>query len=85
MVATGWADEPVPEEQLFDLLRDPNEAHNLAYDAPHAAVRADMAARLGRWMRDTDDPLLVGPVPAPPGAELNLPEQRSADEPTVFV
>lgn len=85
MLATGWADEPLPEEQLFDLLRDPNEVRNLAYEAPYAVVRAEMAARLERWMRETDDPLLRGPVPPPPGAELNLPEQVSAAEPTVFV
>jgi hypothetical protein len=32
-------------------------------------------------MRETGDPLLNGPVPAPPGVELNSPDQRSAAEP----
>lgn len=85
MVQNGWAEEPVPEEQLFDLYRDPNEVRNLAYEPAYAAVLADMQARLATWMKETSDPLLNGPVPAPPGAELNTPEQHSAAEPTVFV
>jgi hypothetical protein len=36
-------------------------------------------------MRDTDDPLLDGPVAAPPGAQLNRQDQRSAEEPTFVV
>ena len=34
-------------------------------------------------MKETSDPLLEGPVAAPPGAEFNLPSQVSADDPTV--
>ncbi len=37
-----------------------------------------MRERLEDWMRETDDPLLAGDVPAPPGAVLNDPDQRSA-------
>jgi hypothetical protein len=33
-------------------------------------------------MRESGDPLLDGPVPAPPGAEINLPDQRSPSDPT---
>jgi hypothetical protein len=36
-------------------------------------------------MRDTADPLLDGPVPAPPGARLNRQDQESAEEPTFTV
>lgn len=85
MLAGGFADEPVPEQRLFDLHRDPNEVRNLAYEGAYAPVLSDMQARLLRWMEATRDPLLEGPVPAPPGAELNTPEQRSAAEPTIFV
>ena len=42
----------------------------------HAGVLAEMQGRLEAWMRDTDDPLLDGDVPPPPGAVLN--DQDSA-------
>ena len=43
------------------------------------------ARRLDRWMEETDDPLRHGDVPAPPGAEYNTADQRSAGEPAVRV
>ena len=36
-------------------------------------------------MRETDDPLNDGPVPAPDGARLNRQDQLSAEEPTYTV
>jgi N-sulfoglucosamine sulfohydrolase len=85
MIELGWADRPVPRDQLFDLLVDPNEAQNLYDDPAYADVRADLEARLDAWMRSTDDPLLDGDVPAPRGARLSTREQRSAEEPTIVV
>jgi len=76
----GWRDRPVDEEQLFDLLFDPHEARNLAGDPAAAGALAEMRARLDCWMRDTDDPLLRGPVPAPPGALANNPDGLSPQE-----
>ena len=64
---------------------DPNEANNLVDDPAGAAVLADLRARLEQWMRDTDDPLLAGHVDPPPGVEINLPDQRSASEPTIRI
>jgi arylsulfatase A-like enzyme len=78
----GWADRPVARELLYDLLFDPNEAHNLADERAMQPVKAELQARLERWMRETDDPLLDGPVPPPPGAEYNDPDQLSPGEPT---
>jgi hypothetical protein len=85
MVDAGWGDMEVPEEQLYDLILDPGEARNLAGSTAHADVVADLRGRLEAWMRDTDDPLLEGPVAPPAGAEINLPEQGSSREPRVFV
>jgi N-sulfoglucosamine sulfohydrolase len=77
----GWRDHPAAPEQLYDLVFDPNEAHNLADDPSAVDVLEDMRARLDRWMRTTDDPLLHGPVPAPPGASANDPDGLSPREP----
>jgi N-sulfoglucosamine sulfohydrolase len=80
MIASGWADRPIDGEQLYDLVLDPNELANLAASREHDAVRAELALRLEAWMRGTDDPLLEGPVPAPPGAHINHRDAISADE-----
>ena len=61
-----------PAEMLFDLVFDPAERNNLAGRAEYAAVQADLAGRLERWMRETDDPLLRGYMPRPAGARVNL-------------
>jgi hypothetical protein len=76
----GWADQPLEEEQLYDLLLDPNECRNRAGDPDCAEVLANMRGRLEAWMRRTADPLLDGPVPAPPGALVNDPDGISPRE-----
>ena len=47
-----------PRYQLYDLQEDPYEFRNLAEDPDHANVLADLQARLDRWRRETNDPLL---------------------------
>jgi arylsulfatase A-like enzyme len=82
-LAHGWRERPVPAEELYDLVFDPGETHNLAGD-PRAQEALDaMRARLDRWMAETDDPLLRGPVAAPPGAVYNDPDGLSPGEPTL--
>jgi arylsulfatase A-like enzyme len=81
----GWAHTEIPAQQLYDVLFDPNETNNLVDDPAHADVLADLRERLEAWMRETRDPLLAGHVDPPPGVEINLPDQRSASEPTVRV
>lgn len=73
----GWQDQYVAPEQLYDLIFDPNETHNLVNDSVVAAVFDDMRHRLDRWMDETEDPLLRGPIPPDPGAQLNDPASVS--------
>jgi N-sulfoglucosamine sulfohydrolase len=77
----GWRDHPPAPEQLYDLVFDPNEAHNRADDPSVVDVLEDMRARLDRWMRATDDPLMHGQVPVPRGARVNDPDGMSPREP----
>jgi N-sulfoglucosamine sulfohydrolase len=81
----GWRERDLPEEELYDLAFDPNEACNVAGRPELAAALEEMRARLDRWMRATDDPLLHGPVPAPRGAQVNDPDGLSPREPVHVV
>ena len=85
LLAHGLADRPLAEEELFDLVFDPNEAANLVGDPAHEAMLNELRGRLLEWMAVTDDPLLHGPIEPEEGIELNLPHQVSPDEPTVIV
>ena len=67
----GWAEMAPPQEALYDLIFDPNEAHNLVGDPRAEEALNDLRARLDAWMEATDDPLLEGDVPAPEGAVVN--------------
>ncbi|HID57346.1 TPA: sulfatase [Candidatus Poribacteria bacterium] len=81
----GWRDHYVAQEQLYDLIFDPNEACNLAGDPSVSDVLEEMRERLRRWMEATDDPLLEGPVPAPSGARVNDPDGLSPSEETIVI
>src|SRR6266851_2998713 len=54
-----------PPVEFYDLQADPREQHNLADRPEVAAIQADLRRRLLRWMEQTDDPLLHGPVASP--------------------
>ena len=69
----GWRRKTQPREQLYDLIFDPFETHNLALDPAHQHARNALRSRLKTWMETTDDPLLSGWVPAPKGARINDP------------
>jgi arylsulfatase A-like enzyme len=81
----GWGERRVPPEQLFDLVFDPQEAANLALEPGYELVLDQLRERLETWMRETDDPLLDGPVPPLPGSALNRTDQVSPDDPVDVV
>ena len=80
-LAYGWSEHALAAEQLYDLIFDPNEANNRADDPAVRVVLDDLRQRLTAWMQRTHDPLLHGPVPLPPGAVANDPDDRSPDDP----
>ncbi|MEJ5142330.1 sulfatase family protein [Gluconobacter albidus] len=82
-VGAGWPDHRLPEEALYDLTFDPAETGNLCHDPQYGDVLREMRKRLRRWMQETQDPLLKGPVAAPVGAVVNPPDGQSPSEPTV--
>jgi arylsulfatase A-like enzyme len=53
-----------PPRELYDLQADRWEQDNLAGRPERAAVEADLAERLLRWMQRTADPLLTAPPPS---------------------
>lgn len=52
----GYAEMPFPDEQLYDLMFDPNEANNLVASPGHSGIRIDLRERLQAWMESTGDP-----------------------------
>ena len=64
----GLIDIKRDPEMLFDLYHDPNERRNLIEDPDYQNEYDALSQRLRDWMDRTDDPLLSGPVPKPPGA-----------------
>ena len=51
--------------ELYDLLVDPFEQDNLAGSPDYAGIERELDRRLWRWMEETQDPLLRGPIPSP--------------------
>jgi N-sulfoglucosamine sulfohydrolase len=84
-LARGWAERSVPRETLHDLFFNPGEGRSLIDDPSYAPVIQDLRGRLQRWMEETADPLLDGPVLPPPGARINAQDQLSAEDPTFTV
>ncbi len=75
----GCHERRVEQEYLYDLLFDPHETHNLVADPSLQSILNDLRSRLDRWMQDTNDPLLAGPIPLPPGGIVTSQDAYSPD------
>ena len=53
-----------PREELYDLLLDPWEVHNLAGDPAYADLQRDLNRRLSAWREEQKDHK-TGPEPVP--------------------
>ena len=61
----GWRQIINNDEELYDLIFDPNERNNIV-DRPETKDVADgLRKSLYEWMEETNDPLLKGKVPKP--------------------
>lgn len=81
LLAHGLREHPLDQEMLFDLVYDPNETDNLAYDLEHQEVLKNLRVRLEEWMERTQDPLLIHEVvPFPDGAVVNDPDTDAPHE-----
>lgn len=69
----GYFDTIRPFELFFDLVKDPLEKHNLINDPEYRQIVEQFRNDLIRWMKETDDPLLYGPVNVPEGCRVSVP------------
>lgn len=57
-----WMARRRPDEELYDLIDDPHEIHNLAADPKHRMKLIELRAILDRWILETKD---QGQIPEP--------------------
>lgn len=74
----GWAQKQESCEELYDLIFDPTESHNLADDPASADTLQQMRTRLDAWMHRTDDPLMAGPLTPRSGYIVDLQSSNQA-------
>jgi len=55
-------DKTRPNEELYDLKKDPIEQNNLIDDLEYKETIKELKSKLFDWMKRTDDPLLKGKV-----------------------
>lgn len=72
-----WKDIQVHEEELYDLIFDPNERDNLVSNPLKKETLNKMRTRLDQIMKNTGDPLINGFICAPPDAIVNNPDDLS--------
>jgi arylsulfatase A-like enzyme len=78
----GWKDRQLPQEELYNLIFDPNEQDNLAAKPGSQELLKKMRDLLDDMMKKTGDPLMKGYIIAPPDAVLNNPDDISPKDKT---
>lgn len=73
----GYFDQLMPGEELYDLMLDPQEGNNLAYNPSYQFALSDMRRRLSDWQAVSNDPLLSGKMTLPEGAICSTPDSYS--------
>lgn len=53
---------PNESEELYDLTKDPQESTNLINDDEYKKIAIELRGKVKKWMKETNDPLLKGPV-----------------------
>lgn len=69
----GWFDRIRPFEFLFDLEKDPLEKENLSERKIYRDTIKKFREEMFKWMENTQDPLLNGPVSLPSNARVTPP------------
>jgi len=57
--------KPRPFVQLFDILEDPHEMHDIAGKKENATIVKELSKKLYAWMERVGDPMLNGAVQSP--------------------
>ncbi len=82
LINNNWNHRDQHAEELYDLVFDPCEIHNVAGDPSYASVLEAMRDRLKTWMEATHDPACAGEIHPWPGAtslsglDMNAEDER---------
>ncbi|TFG05683.1 MAG: hypothetical protein EU539_09070 [Promethearchaeota archaeon] len=63
--------KPRPDEELYDLRKDPNEQINLIKDSSYKKILQELRKELNSWLKNTNDPILKGKIEPPSTATYN--------------
>ena len=72
----------LPDEELYNLVFDPNERNNLVTNISKKDILNQMRSRLDKIMKETNDPMQQGFIVSPPDAILNDPNDISPNNKT---
>lgn len=71
LLVSGIGDVLRSRTELYDLHLDPAERNNLAGRSDYSVIQEQLQNRLTAFLKETDDPILRGPVAKPKGAIVN--------------